>query len=95
MSNFQIEEKLFQIENSISKLNIAVKTILSSEEAAIFLGLTPSYLYKLTSSRKIKFYKPLGKLNYFKKEDLEQFLLQNPSDSSDKIESEIFKHWKK
>ena len=55
MSNLQIEEKLFNIENSISKLSIAVKTILSAEEAAEFLGLKPSYLYKLTSDKKIKF----------------------------------------
>ena len=95
MSNLQIEEKLFNIENSISKLSIAVKTILSAEEAAEFLGLKPSYLYKLTKNKKIKFFKPQGKLIYFRKEDLEAFLLRNPSESSDIFESEVFNHWKK
>ena len=64
MSNLQIEEKLFNIENSIQKLNLAVKPILSVEEAAAFLNMKPSYLYKLTSDKRITFFKPLGKLIY-------------------------------
>lgn len=95
MGNLQIEEKLFNIENSISKLNIAVKTILNTEEASEFLGLKPSYVYKLTSEKKIKFFKPSGKLIYFKKEDLENFLLQNPSDIIPTEDSNTINHWKK
>ena len=95
MGNLQIEEKLFNIENSISKLNIAVKTILNAEEASEFLGLKPSYVYKLTSEKKIKFFKPSGKLIYFKKEDLENFLLQNPSDIIPIEDSNTINHWKK
>lgn len=94
MNNLQIAEKLFNIENSISKLSIAVKTILSHEEAAEFLNYSPSYLYKLTADKKIKFFKPLGKLNYFRKEDLEDFLLQNPSEPISQIEKES-NNWKK
>ena len=94
MSNLQIEEKLFHIENSISKLHIAVKSILSAEEAAEYLNLKPSYLYKLTSDKKIKFFKPLGKLIYFRKEDLEDFLLQNPSETLPK-EQQTGTHWVK
>lgn len=95
MSNLQIEQRLFSIESEISKLSLEIKTILTAEQAAEFLGLKPSYLYKLTSDKKIKFYKPQGKLIYFRKEDLEAFLLRNPSESSDKFESEVFNHWKK
>ena len=94
MSNLQIEEKLFHIENSISKLHIAVKHILSADEAAAFLGLKHSYLYKLTSDKKIKFFKPLGKLIYFRKEDLEDFLLQNPSEALPK-EQQTANNWVK
>lgn len=95
MSNLQIEQRLFSIESEISKLSLEIKTILTAEQAAEFLGLKPSYLYKLTSDKKIKFYKPQGKLIYFRKEDLEAFLLRNPSESSDIFESEVFNHWKK
>jgi excisionase family DNA binding protein len=95
MSNLQIEQRLFSIESEISKLSLEIKTILTAEQAAEFLGLKPSYLYKLTSDKKIKFFKPQGKLIYFRKEDLEAFLLRNPSESSDIFESEVFNHWKK
>lgn len=95
MSNLQIEEKLFNIENSLSKLSLAVKTILSTEEAADFLGFKPSYFYKLTSNKKIRFFKSLGKLIYFKKEDLEAFLLRNPSEIYLKEDLTPENHWKK
>lgn len=95
MSILQIQEKLFNIENSLSKLNLAVKTILSTEEAAEFLGIKPSYLYKLTSCKKIRYFKPQGKLLYFKKEDLETFLLRNPSETIKEEDSIQQNHWKK
>jgi len=94
MSNLQIEEKLFSIENSIQKLSLAVKPILSVEEAAIFLNMKPSYLYKLTSDKRITFFKPLGKLIYFKRVDLEAFLLRNESPSVSEQQSNE-NHWKK
>ena len=94
MSNLQIEEKLFSIENSIQKLSLSIKSILSVEEAAEFLNMKPSYLYKLTSDKKITFFKPLGKLIYFKRSDLEAFLLRNESIVINEEESNE-NHWKK
>ena len=95
MSDLQLEETLFNIENSISKFSLAVKTILSTDEAAEFLGIKPSYLYKLTSNKEIRFFKPQGKLNYFRKDDLETFLLRNPSETNSAEESQEQNHWKK
>ena len=94
MSNLQIEEKLFSIENSIQKLSLSIKSILSVEEAAEFLNMKPSYLYKLTSDKKITFFKPLGKLIYFKRSDLEAFLLRNESPVINE-EASNGNHWKK
>ena len=94
MSNLQIEEKLFSIENSIQKLSLAVKPILSAEEAAEFLCMKTSYLYKLTADKKINFFKPLGKLIYFKRSDLEAFLLRNESLAVNDGQSNK-NHWKK
>lgn len=37
-----------------------------------------SYLYKLTHRRLIPCFKPLGKKLFFKRQDLEVFLLQGP-----------------
>ena len=50
---------------------------LSLSETAEYLNLSKSYLYKLTSRRMIPHFKPLGKLVYFQKTDLDAFLLQN------------------
>lgn len=47
-----------------------------SSQAAQYLGISMSHLYRLTSRHLIAFYKPNGKLNYFKKEDLDAFVLK-------------------
>jgi len=46
------------------------KEILSIEDASIFLGVSKSYLYKLTSQREIPHFKPLNKIIYFKRSEL-------------------------
>ena len=49
------------------------KNLLTSDEAARFLGISKSYLYKLTMQRRIPHYKPCGKLNYFDLGELEEW----------------------
>ncbi|MDR2058081.1 MAG: helix-turn-helix domain-containing protein [Dysgonamonadaceae bacterium] len=69
------------LENRISKLESSlflIKSILSFDEASEFLNLSKSYLYKLTSSGQIPHYKPQGKMLYFEKSELENWLRQNP-----------------
>ena len=41
------------------------------------VGISESMLYKLTSGKEIPHYKPRGKMIYFAKEDLDEWLLQN------------------
>ena len=53
------------------------KEILSLNEAAMFLNASKSFLYKMTSQKLIPHYIPSGKKIYFKKSDLENWLLQN------------------
>jgi excisionase family DNA binding protein len=81
--NHNLETKLDEIKNFISQQQIAQKNILTLNEAAIFTGLSKSYLYKKTSNRQIPFYKLDGKLIYFKKIELEEWLLSTrvPSNS--------------
>ena len=45
-------------------------------EASAFTGYSPRYLYKLTSEKRIPFYKPLGGRIVFKRADLEAFMLR-------------------
>ncbi|MBR5278583.1 MAG: helix-turn-helix domain-containing protein [Clostridia bacterium] len=51
--------------------------MLTTQEAAAFLGLTVGYLYKLTMQKKIPYYKPFGNRCYFKRDELAQILQSN------------------
>lgn len=57
------------------------KEVLSVREAISYLDISESLLYKLTSGRKIKFFKPNKGKIYFRKTDLDQWMLQNGIDS--------------
>lgn len=54
------------------------KRILTHREAAVYMGISESYLYKLMSQRVVPYSKPYGKNVYFEREKLEAFLLSNP-----------------
>lgn len=53
------------------------KEVLISDEAARYMGISKSYLYKLTMKREIPCYKPLGKVVYFNRKELETWLQSN------------------
>lgn len=56
---------------------ICTKEVLTSEEAALYMGVSKSYLYKLTMRGEIPHFKPLGKKCYFNRKELEEWLQQN------------------
>ncbi|MCD8295454.1 MAG: helix-turn-helix domain-containing protein [Clostridia bacterium] len=41
------------------------------------MGISKSYLYKLTMKQQIPHYKPMGKMCYFNRVELEQWLQSN------------------
>ena len=47
------------------------KEMLTTQQAAEYLGLKVSYLYKLMMNRAIAYYKPNGKVCYFDTDDLD------------------------
>lgn len=61
------------------------KEVLTTDEAAKYMGLSKSYLYKLTMRRQIPHYKPMGKMCYFNRLELEQWLQSNRISTSDEI----------
>lgn len=79
-----IEERL----DSIEKLLLGQKNVLTFEQGCEFTGLSKTYMYKLTHQNKIPFFKPHGKQIYFSREELEQWLMQNPVKTKDQIEQE-------
>ena len=64
---------------------ITAKAVLTSDEAARYLGISKSYLYKLTMGRKIPHSKPLGKMVYFDRLELEAWLRSNRVATSDEL----------
>lgn len=56
---------------------ICTKEVLTSDEAARYMGISKSYLYKLTMRQQIPHYKPMGKMCYFNRAELENWLQNN------------------
>lgn len=61
------------------------KEVLTSEEAAKYMGVSKSYLYKLTMRQQIPHYKPMGKMVYFNRLELEEWLQSNRVLTEDEI----------
>jgi len=85
------DEVLTRLDN-IEKVLFQGDRPLSFNEGAVYLNCSKSYLYKLTHRRLIPCFKPLGKKIYFKRQDLEAFLLSNPVKTQEQIEQAAVKH---
>lgn len=73
-----MSEELKQVADLITANTIfCTKEVLTTDEAARYLGVSKSYLYKLTMQQKIPHYKPMGKMCYFNRVELEQWLQSN------------------
>ena len=68
------------------------KGVLTFEEACKYCGISKSKMYKHTSSNNIIFYKPEGKLIFFKIEELNEWLLRNRQSSNDELQREATKY---
>jgi excisionase family DNA binding protein len=81
-----------------NKLDILTKAVLSNkqtlsmDEAAIYAALSVSYLYKLTSTQQIPHFKPRGKIIYFDRSELDEWLRQNRVKTTNEIETEASDH---
>ena len=70
-----ILNKLRNIEQRLNDVNVKP---LGFNEAAKYLGMSKSYLYKLTCKHSIPHYKPTGKRIFFDVLDLNNWIKQNP-----------------
>lgn len=83
-----MNENLEMRVSALEKQLYILKKVFSFEEASRFLNLSKSYLYQLTSKGLIPHYKPQGKMLYFEREELEQWLLHNPVKTKQQLEQE-------
>ncbi|CAH8286960.1 excisionase family DNA binding protein [Mariniflexile fucanivorans] len=84
MNTILILERLDRLE----KLLIGNKEVLTFDEASDYTGISRSYLYKLTASGKIPHSKPNGKMLFFDKKKLVEWLLQNKRQSQQELQDE-------
>lgn len=80
-------EALKQVADEVTANTIfCTKEVLTSDEAARYMGISKSYLYKLTMRGEIPHFKPMGKMCYFNRVELEQWLQRNRVATSEEIE---------
>lgn len=89
--NEDLERRFRQVTERLDKLRtlalLGSKSVYDIDEASLITGMSRGYLYKLTSQRLIPHYKKGRKL-YFKKAELEQWLLEAPVKTQGQIERE-------
>lgn len=64
------EERIKALEN----IFLCQKEIFNLDEAAMYIGVSKSNLYKMTASRKIPHYKPAGRYIYFERSELDKWI---------------------
>lgn len=83
---------IFERLDRLERLLTANKEVLTFEETCDYTGISRSYLYKLTASGNIPHSKPNGKMIFFEKRKLNDWLLQNSRNSHAEISDDALKY---
>lgn len=84
-----LKEQLNEIKELLQKQRLQHSEFLTLKEASDYLQLSKSCLYKLTSKKEIPFYAPGGKKIYFRREELNNWVLQSKVSSINDIGLEV------
>lgn len=68
------------------------KNFIQLKEAAEYLGITESYMYKLVHFRKVPYYKPNGKKIFFNVEELDTWIAAGRVATSEELSEAASKH---
>ncbi len=85
----ELKEVMLKLESLELEMKAVNEKPYTSDQAAEYLGITKSYLYKLTHRNEIRHYKPGGKLVYFRKNDLDAWAFSNPVRSKLELRSAV------
>jgi len=86
--NMEKDEIIIHKLNRIEKHIFGLKEILNVEELSDYTGFKKSYIYKLVHSNSIAFSKPNGKVLFFERKKIDEWLLKNSHKSNDEIQQE-------
>jgi excisionase family DNA binding protein len=84
-------EKVTRIENLLAGRkddSLIFKEMLTTDEAASFIGISKSSLYKMTARKELPTYKPGGKKVYLKRSELIDWLASQRNCSKAEIEQQ-------
>ena len=72
------QTKILQELKEIRRFLFLQKQILTLDEFCLYAGISKHQAYHLTSTGKVKFYRPFGKMIYFNRDEVVEFLQNNP-----------------
>jgi excisionase family DNA binding protein len=82
-----MEEDLRKVADLITANIISTtKAVLTADEAARYMGISKSTLYKMTMRKQIPHSKPNGKMCYFLRTELEAWLMSNRVATIDELQ---------
>ncbi len=88
-SNILILDKLTEIAEKLDQQNMLQKTVLNFNDACVYLDVSSSHLYKLTSAKQIPHFCPQGKKLYFRREELDNWLQRNRQQTTEELEDTV------
>lgn len=72
---------------------LGAKNALTMDDVAALTGLSKSHIYKMVCAKKIPYYKSGGgKINYFKKQDVENWCFAHRVATNEEAEQQAIKH---
>lgn len=86
MNKENAEKILLKLRRLSRQLKALNDVALSMGKAVKYSGLSKSHLYKLTSGNELPYYKPKGKMIFFRKSELDKFLLSNRISTKEELE---------
>lgn len=89
--NLEHERKIASLQGRVARLEdlcFSAKEVLNLEEASAFLGIAKSILYKMTHTNQLPFFKPAGKLIFFEKKALLDWVRGAKSMSEEGVRAE-------
>ena len=84
----EILKTLTSIEQKLTEQNLLQKEIFTFAEACLYLDLSSSHLYKLTSGNAIPCYCPQGKKLYFRRAELDAWLTSRHNNTAAEVEQQ-------
>jgi excisionase family DNA binding protein len=85
----RVSEEALKELREIKQLLALQKKVLTLDEFCTYSGISKAYAYSLTSTGKVKFYRPFGKMIYFDTDEVVDFLKRNPVRGNQGVKSKL------